>query len=1760
MGGRRLWFGGLFGGALVVVVPALAYLRFGAGAGVPAPLAGEMEPPPGVRVSDGLPAAERPPDPRPPAIGRPADPPRGAADSSRFRSRPPAPPAGYTFVSPPVRMTVGPMEPAPDRAPLPDRRMDWLGSLAGLHELEAQAARAGRGWTFGWLRMAGDATPAAVGRELARFGGAVIGSTGRLLRVTVPGELVALTAIVGSPAVAALGAMPVESKLSPSLSTGPAGEPMRVFVTLMTDDPDGRWGRALAELGATPGRFDPAIRVYTASVPGARIAELAAADFVQSVEPVGVVRALHDTAVPAMGADLLRTRAGGGRYLGVGGSSVPIGVMDTGLNVRHVDIASGRASICGANFAEGEGRGADEDLWIDEGAHGTHVTGTIAGAGLGEPRYAGMAPAVRDIRFAKVLNVYGAGLEDWTLRGMDYLAEASGCDAEDPPRLAKPLVVNVSLSDCGLEFEARTTSERKLDATVWSARQLYVVANSNDGRACFSDFGAAKNALAVGAIRDDGRIADFSSRGPTADGRLLPKLSATGVGLYSARGGGNRSGYDRFSGTSMASPSAAGVAALLMDAAPAHGGMPALARARLMASAIRPDVWLESDSAFPATNTDGPGRAHAAYGLGKVSAPLTVLQRDEPDGWTTGGAVAALRDGEYGHVDIDVPEGASRLDIVMTWDEPPAETIADPVLNDLDLWLDHDPDCGAAACGEHSSRSRVDNVEWIVVRNPPAGRWRAKVTARRVYTAPPRAALAWTVIRGKSTPRVSVAAAARPLGRDRTRIEARLTTDGFVASGVGLGLGCRAMAGSDACYDVVVQSAATRRPDGVETDVRHEVAGLELRPGATVSVGELVPGRPRTVRLTVSHPPGERILLMLTASAWNGVGESAGIRVGVGDLGPPAPAAPPNDAFADAMEIAGATGSRAVDLLRATPDPAGRAFGGTGNWRRDRPRGTVWYRWTGASTGLAAFAVELDGDPHAHRLDIYGGEDFAALESLASGSGEVVFLAESGASYRVRLSDVSAGHRATLRWRPGTRPAHDDFADAATLEGERGMFASSNGGGTLEPGEWFGGTVATVWHRWTAPRDGWWSFERAGRSNVAVFEGDRWENVRLVSGFEPGGSAARFPAGAGREYRIVVGGESAFRPVGEYTLGWHPWEGPGDNDEIESAAALDGAATGTHSLVLQPSRTVSPDEPAETGVKTAWWTWKAPEAGRYTFRIDAADALVAVFAGSAVDDLSPVGRIAPRGGVEDTAFDAEADQEFWISAGFAARGRAAYTDATVFATLAWGPAPANDTAASAAPLSGTGGSVSGNTRYATTGPEEPRLGLGRSTVWWSYEAGASGWIEVEVAGGGGPWSLAVLREGPDGALEIVRSSRWRRGSAGSAEVTFEALEGIRYAIAVGVHGDAEGGQFDLRWAAVDAPAWLRYVGRLEPWGADARGTTVELRGPSAMATAGAALYLASEVGLQVFRADPESGGLTLRQTLRVDLEGRPMVWDEQRSRLLVQGDSCDAWRVFHARRDGLRLVDRSILRSVGDTSCSSFDELHVSGDGANLYRNSVGRIDIFAVDPGGEIAHRRTVHGMGAHVALGEDGGFLYAAELGGLATYRRRMETGDLEFLGWEQVALASLDAIAIGDGMLFVVFDPLDGAGPRTAAYALDDPAAPAGTGETSPFLAEPHVEWRFGGDCVWVGARAGAAVGDVVCPGLVYAFRADLGADEIDVTDYAGSFQPDRYDNPVPEFGDPAAVAASADGRHVYVATDGPGILVFRRVGAFASVGSP
>ena len=1715
----------------------------------------------------------------------------------------PSPPNGYSFVSYHGEMLRARIE---GEGAVGEERLgtdlDWLGSTTSIETLAAHAAAAGRDWSFGWIRLAEDADPNDFARSLQGSGAQIVGSAGSLMRARLPGDETRLQQIAALPEIDGLGAVPQERKLAAAFENEMRAalphEQTPVFITLMTDDADGQWRRALEDLGAVVGRFDSEIRVYTANVTYGALEAIAAADFVLAIEPIGIIEAAHDTAVPAMGADALRRYdRSPGLFSGTGGASVPIGVMDTGLNINHLDIASNRQSICGANFAWNSGWfGPDgplresEDLWIDEFGHGTHVTGTIAGNGYVQPRFAGMAPSVRHIRFAKVLDLYGSGFGDSVARGMDFLAQPSGCvEAGNPSERVKPLIVNMSLSGCSRIFEGRGTGERKLDSIVWSHRQLYVVAQSNAGINCFSNYGTAKNSLAVGAALDSGDLAALSSHGPTFDGRLAPQVVATGVELYSAKGGGSRGEYVRLSGTSMSSPSVAGVAALLMDAVPGHREQPALTRARLMASAIKPDAWLENAAGFPANNSNGPGALQAQYGLGKVSARTSVLNRDRADGWISGGATAELRDGESAHQDIVVPEGASRLDLVMSWDEPPTDTIGSAVLNDLDLWLDRDGDCGAEACGEYGSASRVDNVEWIILRNPPPGVYRAKVVAHRVYTSPPRAALAWTVIRGASTPSLRIDADKDVLEGDReNELTLTLTADEYVAAGTRLHIDCRDASNSSGCNQVQIHTMDVSREDGVTVDLSDELSlpvpigqsfsGTSPIPlGSSIPLGEISAGEAQEIEFVVSYNgEADPVRLYFTASAWNAKAASVGVGAGSADLSGIAER-PPNDDFAAAAVIEGEEGYRTVDLLLATPEPGEPLF----TPRRGRPAGSVWYAWTAPTNGPVRFNIPPrmgSRDARNDRLSIFRGDRITALELVASDLWGTIFFAEKGQSYRIRVSHFARGAALNLRWSQGPRPANDDFTQATVLGGADGVVQGSSQGATLETGEWFGSAAATTWYRWTAPRDGLWAFESEYPRSVLIFEGDSISALRLVSGYPS--SFSVFPAGEGKDYRIAVTLPNAYASSGSHQLRWVSLDSAHRprNDDIVGAEPIESAASSEHVIDVDGNSTVEPGEPVETGVRTKWWVWEAPGDGYYTWRLrDTGEVVptysklrVTVFTGSSIEDLQLVAESGPDAAPFDFVLQAVGGQRYWIAAGFPTGDITAYTQEQASAIVTWAPTPRNDNLASAELLAGAAGSITGSNRFATTERgERPGL-LGHSSLWWTYEAPAAGWYRFWIDEPDAPWVLTVYKDAGDGfgSLEFVSSSRQPDGiESDSIEVVFRAEEAARYTIRLGTRGPADGGEFTMHWGETEAPVWLKYVGRLADGDLDANGNSVELRGPLSLALngRGTALYVASPLGMQVFEHDVETGGLTLVQSLEdYDLEEYALIWDAHRTKLYAH--RCGMWRKF-APVDGTHreLRDEGMLTvtgSPGFIGCIGRSDVFLDSGGSFLHTVDpfLGKLQVLAFDTPSALRHVETLTVPDLkHALISNDDSRVYAATRWSLLVYERDAGTGRLTQVTQvgNEAGLGDLEAIAISsdDRYLF----SFDDNGKRTTVFQLeDDPSNPHFLDTLPPFWNEPF--WNWDNQCGFANARTGTPAVDVFCRNMAFGVQWRPESGELAATDHVAPWQPDRFNNPVPKFGHTQNLVASPDGRHAYLSTEDEGLLVFERIGVGAAVMIP
>ncbi|MEV5612074.1 S8 family peptidase [Streptomyces sp. NPDC052225] len=209
------------------------------------------------------------------------------------------------------------------------------------------------------------------------------------------------------------------------------------------------------------------------------------------------------------------------------GAGVTVYVIDTGIRTTHQDFG-GRASS-GWDFVE------NDAVAQDGNGHGTHVAGTVAGESHGVAKQAHVVGV-------RVLDDEGSGTTAQVIAGIDWVTKNA----------RKPAVANLSLGGY---------ANAQLDAAVRNSIAsgvTYTVAAGNDGLpADFYSPARVKEAITVGATgRNDAR-ASFSNWGTRLD------LFAPGVDITSASYASD-TGKATFSGTSMASPHAAGAAALYL--------------------------------------------------------------------------------------------------------------------------------------------------------------------------------------------------------------------------------------------------------------------------------------------------------------------------------------------------------------------------------------------------------------------------------------------------------------------------------------------------------------------------------------------------------------------------------------------------------------------------------------------------------------------------------------------------------------------------------------------------------------------------------------------------------------------------------------------------------------------------------------------------------------------------------------------------------------------------------------------------------------------------------------------------------------------------------------------------------------------------------------------------------------------------------------------------------------------------------------------
>lgn len=228
------------------------------------------------------------------------------------------------------------------------------------------------------------------------------------------------------------------------------------------------------------------------------------------------------------------------------GAGVTAFIIDTGIRADHTEFSS--------RLQPGYNAVADTNGTNDCNGHGTHVAGTVGGVTWGVAKAVSLIPV-------RVLDCSGSGFTSGVIAGIDWAASST----------SRPAVANLSL---GGSFSS--TLNAAVAGAVTKGITMVVAAGNSSANACNASPASEPSAITVGATTSSDAMASYSNYGSCVD------IFAPGSSITSAWHTG-ATAFNTISGTSMASPHVAGVAALVLATSP--GSSPAAVAAFLASNA-----------------------------------------------------------------------------------------------------------------------------------------------------------------------------------------------------------------------------------------------------------------------------------------------------------------------------------------------------------------------------------------------------------------------------------------------------------------------------------------------------------------------------------------------------------------------------------------------------------------------------------------------------------------------------------------------------------------------------------------------------------------------------------------------------------------------------------------------------------------------------------------------------------------------------------------------------------------------------------------------------------------------------------------------------------------------------------------------------------------------------------------------------------------------------------------------------------------------
>jgi Subtilase family/PKD-like domain/Secretion system C-terminal sorting domain len=427
----------------------------------------------------------------------------------------------------------------------------------------------------------------------------------------------------------------------------------------------------------------PAFKMFTVRISIANAKKLIELPFVQWAEFIDPPNQPENL----LGRSLHRVNVLQDGIRNLKGEGINIGVFDERTS-PHLDF-TGRLTNVDAGAA---------------GSHGTHVSGTIGGAGLINPIAKGMAPK------ANIFSYYGFSGDVQVIMSTAIPANiliSSNHSYHD----GLGVQCGTSGASAGYSLRARNT-DLNINNNPY---HLHCHSSGNAQTSCSEGWGtitgagkAAKNIIVVGNITTSETLSGSSSCGPVHDGRIKPEIVGMGTSVFSTYTPLNT--YGTISGTSMSTPGITGLVGLLVQ------------RYKQLNGNVLPNSALIKNVACNTARDLGNVGPDYRFGFGRVNA-LAAVRVLEQNRYVTN----AVATGGANEFTITVPAGATRLNVMITWNDPAAAANASlAIVNSLDLmvikgaevsrpWILDKENPAASAT---KAKDTVSNIEQVTIDNP----------------------------------------------------------------------------------------------------------------------------------------------------------------------------------------------------------------------------------------------------------------------------------------------------------------------------------------------------------------------------------------------------------------------------------------------------------------------------------------------------------------------------------------------------------------------------------------------------------------------------------------------------------------------------------------------------------------------------------------------------------------------------------------------------------------------------------------------------------------------------------------------------------------------------------------------------------------------------------------------------------------------------------------------------------------------------------